>query len=96
MAGPICEISPEEVPISNYAVRYTERRLPNGNYEPTCPPAAIGTAWEAEAGSLEHIWSDDMPFAKYQFAAGKLASAEESSPQSLPFFLLKGSLTDQI
>ena len=42
-----------------------EYRLPDGSY------AAIGPAWQSQAGPLEHIWSNDMPFDTYNFVAGK-------------------------
>ena len=70
----ICEISPEQVPISTCAINYRLHKPEGSEVRQILDPETIGNGWGKAAGSPEHIWAetDERVCLMYRLVGGKL------------------------
>ena len=71
MADPVCEISPNEKPISNCAVGYTVERSQDGTVSPIRDSERTGSAWGKAVEHGHHISVDGEMIRTYQSVAGE-------------------------
>lgn len=69
----ICEISPEQVPISTCATNYRLHKPEGSEVRQILDPETIGNGWGKAAGSPEHIWAetDETVCTYYRLVGGK-------------------------